>query len=276
MKHPKLKSFQLECYKFIFFQIPVLALIAITSAYYCGRRTYSASREYLSTKAINFRLFITICLAILPIIKAYIILTNTTLPLNNLEAREFKIQLNNTRQTTAIPLISSTTSLSWIKSLEDKFNGTGSLANLLFSSGKRMRRTLSQETQHENFNIKFSKLDDKATSAKPVDYLVAGTEGLAWIIHFCFTLSLRKSSMSHPRGPVFIRVLIVLLLGISGLFLKNHFDQKPQDDVLPNLSLGFSITEVVLLVLYVLTLIPDRRVINRRRNSRLGEVSVLN
>lgn len=241
----------------------------MTSAYYCGRRTYSASREYLSTKAINFRLFIIICLAILPIIKAYIILSNTTLPLH-LEPSDFKIQINNTK-TTESPLIPSTQS--WIKNLADKLNDTGSLANLLFSPGKRIKRTLLQETQDENFNSGFSKLDDKATSAKPVDYLVAAAEGLAWIVHFCFTVSLRRSSMVNPRGPVFMRVLIILLLGISALFLKNHMDHKAYDDVLPDLSLGFSITVVVLLILYILTLIPDRRV-RRRRNSRLAEVSI--
>ncbi|XP_033229901.1 multidrug resistance-associated protein 7 isoform X2 [Belonocnema kinseyi] len=138
-------------------------------------------------------------------------------------------------------------------------------------TGKRIKVTLPQEIEDKNLNSEFFKLDDKATSAKPVDYLIAATEGLAWIVHFCFTVSLRKSNMANPRGPVFMRVLIILLLGISALFLKNHVEHEAYDDVLPDLSLGFSITVVVLLVLYILTLIPDRRV-RRRRNSRLAEV----
>lgn len=99
-------------------------------------------------------------------------------------------------------------------------------------------------------------ITDKFTSAKPVDYLVAGTEGLAWVVHLCFILSLKRGRSPNPRGPVLIRALIFLLIVVSTLLLRSHINNKPKDDVVPNLSLGFSITIVTLLILYALTLIP--------------------
>lgn len=245
-------------------------LIAITSAYYCGRQSYSISREYFSTKSINFRLLLIFCLGILPIIKAYIILSNTTLSVNlDLKTRNnlFQITTTTTTTTTPIPIFSN-----WMKKIEGQLNDTQSVINLFLLSEKH--GNVLKKNENKIYDENLLKLDDKATSAKPVDYLVAGTEGLAWIVHFCFTLSLRKSIMTNPRGPIFMRVLIILLLGISALFLKNHIDQIPQDDVLPNLSLGFSITNVVLLILYIFTLIPDRRENSRRRTSRFADVSV--
>ncbi|XP_051169843.1 ATP-binding cassette sub-family C member 10 [Leptopilina boulardi] len=253
------------CFQQLYLQIPVLVLIAITSAYYCGRQSYSISREYFSTKSINFRLLLIFCLGILPIIKAYIILSNTTLSVNlDLKTGNNLFQITTTTTTTPIPIFSN-----WMKKIEGQLNDTQSVINLFLLSEKH--GNVLKKNENKIYDENLLKLDDKATSAKPVDYLVAGTEGLAWIVHFCFTLSLRKSIMTNPRGPIFMRVLIILLLGISALFLKNHIDQIPQDDVLPNLSLGFSITNVVLLILYIFTLIPDRRENSRRRTSRFAD-----
>ena len=181
-----------------------------------------------------------------------------------LEPPKSSYQNLNTGQTTANTTVPSTS------------HHTASIVNLLLSPQKELQKNVQQGFENRVYENQFYKFGDKATSAKPVDYLVAGTEGLAWIVHFCFTLSLRKSSAVNPRGPVFIRVLIILLLGISSLLLKSHIDEKPQDDVLPNLSLGFSITVVSLLVLYVLTLIPDRKTNSRTRDTpRFSEVCIL-
>lgn len=112
--------------------------------------------------------------------------------------------------------------------------------------------TADNESTSSNFN-------DKFTSAKPVDYLVAGTEGLAWVVHFCFILSLKRGRDPNPRGPLLIRTLIFLLTVVSVLLLRSHINNKAKDDVLPNLSLGFSISVVTLLIFYVVTLIPDSK-----------------
>lgn len=260
------------CFQQLYLQIPVLVLIAITSAYYCGRQSYSISRDYFSTKSINFRLILIICLGILPIIKAYIILSNTTLTVNlDLKTQNF-VETTTTTTTERITTTQVPIFANWMRKIEGQINDTQSVINLFLlpnrhSDGIVTKKLNGEISEEENF----AKLNDKATSAKPVDYLVAGTEGLAWIVHFCFTLSLRKSNVINPRGPVFMRVLIILLLGISALFLKHHIDQIPRDDVLPNLSLGFSITNVVLLILYIFTLIPDRRTNSQRRSSRFAD-----
>lgn len=95
-------------------------------------------------------------------------------------------------------------------------------------------------------------------AAKPIDYLVAGTEGLCWVVHYCFVLSLRRGNANlYPRGPVSMNILISLIIGVSGLLLRTHLGRKPEDDVFPNFSLGFSLVVVGLLSLYALTLIPD-------------------
>lgn len=259
------------CFQQLYLQIPILVLIAITSAYYCGRQSYSISREYFSTKSINFRLILILCLGILPIIKAYIILSNTTLSLNLDLQKSSNNYLIQTITTTTTPMTTTSQFSNWMKKIEGDINDTQSVINLFLLPEKHVKTIVPKENENEILNENLLKLDDKETSAKPIDYLVAGTEGLAWIVHFCFTLSLRRSNMTNPRGPILMRVLIILLLGISALFLKHHIDQIPRDDVLPNLSLGFSITNVVLLILYIFTLIPDRRTNSRRRTSRFAD-----
>jgi len=52
-----------------------------------------------------------------------------------------------------------------------------------------------------------------------VDYLVAGTEGLTWVVHLCFILSLKHGRNPNPRGPVLMRALIFLLIVVSGLLI---------------------------------------------------------
>jgi len=63
-----------------------------------------------------------------------------------------------------------------------------------------------------------SNITDKFTSAKPVDYLVAGTEGLTWVVHLCFILSLKHGRNPNPRGPILMR-LIFLLIVVSSLLI---------------------------------------------------------
>ncbi|KAK0080934.1 hypothetical protein PV325_013074 [Microctonus aethiopoides] len=205
------------CFQQLCLQIPTLALLAITSAYYCGKKVSSGHYDRFSHYAITSRLIITICLIILPIVKAYIILTNTTISHTHLKT--FKIPVALTTNKTIFP-------------------------------------------------------SDQATSAKPIDYLVAGTEGLAWMVHFCFVLSLRTGTRLSLRGPVIIRALIFMLIGVSALLLRTHVKHNSQDDVLPNLSLGFSISVVTLMALYALTLLPNQS--NQEhddRPSRYTEIS---
>ncbi|KAG7213689.1 hypothetical protein KM043_002932 [Ampulex compressa] len=125
----------------------------------------------------------------------------------------------------------------------------------------------------QNYEATIMSVKNKATSAKPVDYLVAGTEGLAWVMHLCFILSIRRGINFNPRGPLLIRALLLLLIVISILLLRSHINNKTNDDVLPNMSLGFSISVVTLLILYALTLIPGHgRSEHTRRLSQYNEI----
>ena len=130
--------------------------------------------------------------------------------------------------------------------------------------------SLTLDTQ--DYNPALNAVENKITSAKPIDYLVAGTEGIAWVVHICFILSLRRGRDFNPRGPVSVRALIFLLIVISTLLLRSHMKHTPQD-VLPNLSLGFSISVVTLLILYAITLIPGHNSLQDTRSSRFNEVS---
>ncbi|XP_015120641.1 multidrug resistance-associated protein 7 [Diachasma alloeum] len=206
------------CFQQLYLQIPTLGLLAIASAYYCGRRTTLAPYERFSHYALTLRLLITACLAILPIIRAYIILSDTTLP-----------------------------------------------------SPRNLTSPLSP-LQRANPLLDSPEISNEETSAKPIDYLVAGTEGLAWMMHLCFVLSLRRGTRFSLRGPVVIRALIFMLIGISALLLSTHIKHSPSNDVLPNLSLGFSITVVALMCLYALTLLPTPNENPRQRGSRYTEI----
>lgn len=205
------------CFQQLCLQIPTLALLAIASAYYCGKKTSSVHYDRFTHYAITLRLAITACLFFLPIMRAYIILTNTTL---------YPPQPPAPLNTTILP-------------------------------------------------------NNQQTSAKPIDYLVAGTEGLAWMVHFCFILTLKRGTRLSIRGPVIIRALIFMLIGISSLLLRTHAKHDSHDDVLPHLSLGFSISVVTLMVIYAFTLLPNLTNYDRTgqglRYSEIGEhTSLLN
>lgn len=244
------------CFQQLCLQIPVLALIAITSAYYCGKTNTSSSRQHYTYHAINIRIFITICLVILPIIRAYIILTNTTIPLVHDEVQDYstpskRLDISFHRN----PALNETDIISKIR---DGLNHTvRSIVKSIVSPESKVNDTIVIPVASSTYSYEATlKITDKFTSAKPVDYLVASTEGLAWVMHLCFILSLKRGRNLNPRGPVLLRALIFLLIVISALLLRSHINNTPKDDVLPNLSLGFSISVVTLLILYTITLIP--------------------
>lgn len=195
---------------------------------------------------------------ILPIIRAYIILTNTIIPLVHNEVQDYSTPVPKSLDTSIRRSIDSSlmseNELDIISRIRNGLNHTLRFAEPILSPEESVKDITTTPTLYIN-NYE-SNITDKFTSAKPVDYLVAGTEGLAWVVHLCFILSLKRGRNSNPRGPVLIRALIFLLIVVSSLLLRSHINNKPKDDVLPNLSLGFSITIVILLILYAITLIP--------------------
>lgn len=154
-----------------------------------------------------------------------------------------------------------------INTVRNGINDTANYAKLVFSSKSSIRTTDSSIllSYSQEYKPELTAFENKATTVKPIDYLVAGTEGLAWVVHLCFILSLKRRNNDNVRGPLLIRALIFLLTVISILLLRSHINNKSMDDVLPNLSLGFSISTVTLLILYTLTLVPTN---NRSESAR--------
>lgn len=207
---------------------------------------------------------------ILPIIRAYIILTNTTIPLVHDEVQDYSTPVPKRLDISSFKNINrSLDETDIISRIRDGLNHTIRFAKSILLPENNVKDITVTPVAPFIYNYeKTSNITDKFTSAKPVDYLVASTEGLAWVVHLCFILSLKRGRNSNPRGPVLIRALIFLLIVISVLLLHNHINNTPKDDVLPNLSLGFSISVVTLLILYIITLIPGPRPEHTRASSR--------
>ncbi|KAF7405702.1 hypothetical protein HZH68_005071 [Vespula germanica] len=247
------------CFQQFCLQVPVLILIAIISAYHCGKQNVSLFRGSQCHYVITIRSLITLCLILLPIIKAYIILTNTTIPSMNKELKN-----NISSITTTLDTLSynnedfSFDPVNIINTIRNGINDTANFAKLIFSSKNSIRTTDSPIllSYSQDYKPELTAFENKTITVKPIDYLVAGTEGLAWVVHLCFILSLKRRNNCNVRGPLLIRALIFLLTVISILLLRSHINNKSTNDVLPNLSLGFSISTVTLLILYTLTLIP--------------------
>ena len=215
------------------------------------------------------------CLIILPILRAYIILSNTVLaPSKHILSSNDSIHIITS---TERPDISSESS-HILYQIQNKWNHTIDFAkSILFPKTSIQNVTDSPIISNiQKYNPILITIKDKTTSAKPIDYLVAGTEGIAWVVHLCFIMNLRKGRNFNPRGPVLIRALIFLLIVISILLLRSHIKYNPQNDVLPDLSLGFSISVVTLLILYAVTLIPGHNSLRDMRSSQFNEVSYYN
>lgn len=256
--------------------MPVLILIAIISAYHCGKRHTAIERQQYTYYAINIRILITICLVILPIIRAYIILTKTTLPLIHNKVQDYDALVPQRLDTSSSKnIINPTLEEIDINRIHSELNHTTGFVKSFFSPKSSVKDTTTAVALYINdYDPILSKIKDKFTSAKPVDYLVVGTEGLAWVVHLCFILNLKRGRRGpNPRGPILIRALIFLLIVISMLLLRSHVNNTPKDDVLPNLSLGFSISVVTFLILYIITLIPGPSRLEHMRTSRNIAVS---
>ncbi|KOC61936.1 Multidrug resistance-associated protein 7 [Habropoda laboriosa] len=261
------------CFQQLFLQIPVLACIAVISAYYCGKRNAYSINHFGSNYVINLRIIITVCLIILPIIKAYIIVVNTVLvPHNSVPSNSSSIDKYIKTPSTNISASLETSNI--IDQIKDGWNHTIDFAKSIFSSRSKIQNVteplLVSSTQ--DYNSVLIGVKDEVTSVKPIDYLVAGTEGLAWVVHLCFVLSIRRTRNFNPRGPVLIRALIFLLIVVSTLLLRSHIKYNFQNDILPNCSLGFSISVVILLIAYTITLIPGHSNLRDMRSSQFNEI----
>lgn len=60
------------CFQQLYLHIPVLSLFACSSAYFFGRHAGYVTRGRVQLYAINFRSFVSLCLALLPLLQIYI------------------------------------------------------------------------------------------------------------------------------------------------------------------------------------------------------------
>ncbi|PSN57205.1 hypothetical protein C0J52_05033 [Blattella germanica] len=99
---------------------------------------------------------------------------------------------------------------------------------------------------------------------QPVDYLVATVEGVTWLVHLGYILALRHRVGVSLRGPISLRVVWTLSFVLSAVSMRSHVllrDNIPDPSLsyIINLSYGFSITGLVLQLVYLFTLIPSER-----------------
>ena len=87
---------------------------------------------------------------------------------------------------------------------------------------------------------------------RPVDYLTAGVEIIAWFVHSGYVLSLRHENKIH--GPVIVRVLWTLLVILAVINLRSQIlTSHSNDDFVYHVKFGFSFTLVFLQICYGLT-----------------------
>lgn len=92
---------------------------------------------------------------------------------------------------------------------------------------------------------------------RPVDYLIAGTEVIAWFVHSGYVLSLRHQN--KLKGPVVVMVLWTLLFILSIINLRTQTLTSESENTIYNVKLGFCITLVILQICYGLTLLTCKQ-----------------
>lgn len=102
------------------------------------------------------------------------------------------------------------------------------------------------------------------SSLQPVDYFLAVVEGVTWFVHLGFILALRHHSGASLRGPFSLCVLWTLSFALSAISLHSHIllyysVPLPELSKFVYISYGFSIVELVLQCLYMVTLFPSER-----------------
>ncbi|XP_044748946.1 ATP-binding cassette sub-family C member 10 [Coccinella septempunctata] len=165
------------CFQQLCLQIPILSILAFTSAYYFGKNGKPVIRGAVQILAINFRCFMVLIMASLPVLQIYIDLYKS-----------------------------------------------------------------------ENRILKIS-------------YFLCAVQGIAWITHFFFCLSLRKFFGKSPRGPVLIRVIWTSIFVMTLISLRSHFliyDHAEKPDFSVFLSYTFSVIHFLLQVMYALSLFPGK------------------
>lgn len=114
---------------------------------------------------------------------------------------------------------------------------------------------------------------------RPVDYLTAGVEIIAWFVHTGYVLSLRHEV--NRNGPVIVRVLWILTAVLSIIDLRtNVLSYHTANSFISQLLYGFSIVTVVLQIFYGTTFLslsrtPESMLTSFDRHTQYSERSAL-
>lgn len=108
--------------------------------------------------------------------------------------------------------------------------------------------------------------------SRPVDYLTAGVEIIAWSVHSVYVLSLRHNSRLH--GPVIVRVLWTLLVIMAIINLRTQIlISHSESDFIYHIKLGFSIGLVILHMCYGLSFLYCAEMSLSELNSRQNQLN---
>lgn len=94
----------------------------------------------------------------------------------------------------------------------------------------------------------------------PIFYFISAVQGLTWLTHLGYNLTLRNNLGVSARGPVFVCFVWTIIAVLNVIMLRSRsLIYRAADKPNYGLSLcyGFSILTVVLHSLYALTLIPN-------------------
>lgn len=89
----------------------------------------------------------------------------------------------------------------------------------------------------------------KDTLLHPVDYFLAGSTCLAWLVHFGYVLALKHRLGSSARGPTLQLVLWVMAAALNIVALRSN--------LLTGASPSYNIATICCHVLYFITLLPS-------------------
>lgn len=94
-----------------------------------------------------------------------------------------------------------------------------------------------------------------------ISYFLCAVQGITWITHFFFCLSLRKFFGRSPRGPVLVRVTWTSIFVLTVISLRSHYLRYAHSDKADFslfLSYTFSVVNFLLQIMYALSLLPGK------------------
>lgn len=103
-------------------------------------------------------------------------------------------------------------------------------------------------------------LNENDAKIETIFYFFCVVEGFGWFIHLGYNVALTKRLGLSARGPVTVCVIWTIIAVLSAISLRSHiliYQLSPNKDKSIYYSYNFSIINVIMQLLYGLTLIPN-------------------